>query len=156
MVGGSSVKQTFVGTVTYMSPERIEGQPHSSNSDVWSYGLTVVELALGRYPYFEKSPNKEVKKNKGNRGKSGDKYLEEIMNHFYFYLTFSLSLLPSQPMSFFDLLCMIKQTPSPSLSSSFSSSLVSFCARCLEKNPSLVRRGERGRGRGGSFRKRFI
>jgi len=43
--------ETFAGTVTYMDPGRIAGQLHSSNSDVWSLGLTVMECALGHYPY---------------------------------------------------------------------------------------------------------
>jgi len=42
---------TWVGTVTYMSPERISGRSYSYDSDIWSLGLTLVELALGRYPY---------------------------------------------------------------------------------------------------------
>jgi serine/threonine protein kinase len=40
-----------VGTVTYMSPERIRGDSYSFNSDVWSLGLLLVEAAIGRYPY---------------------------------------------------------------------------------------------------------
>jgi len=42
---------TWVGTVTYMSPERINGKSYSYNSDIWSLGLTLAEAALGRYPY---------------------------------------------------------------------------------------------------------
>ncbi len=42
---------SWVGTVTYMSPERIRGDEYSYDSDVWSMGLTLVECALGRYPY---------------------------------------------------------------------------------------------------------
>lgn len=60
------VADSFVGTVTYMDvsiciismnsrlyqlfssqPARISGQPHTSNSDVWSLGLTIMECALG-------------------------------------------------------------------------------------------------------------
>ena len=33
---------TFVGTVPYMSPERIHGNEYSFASDVWSLGLTLV------------------------------------------------------------------------------------------------------------------
>ena len=40
-----------VGTVTYMSPERIRGERYSFDSDIWSLGLTVVEAAIGRFPY---------------------------------------------------------------------------------------------------------
>lgn len=37
--------------MTYMSPERIKGEEYSYDSDMWSLGLTLVECALGRYPY---------------------------------------------------------------------------------------------------------
>jgi mitogen-activated protein kinase kinase 3 len=42
---------TFLGTVTYMSPERINGQPYSFPADVWALGLAMLECATGRYPY---------------------------------------------------------------------------------------------------------
>eukprot|EP00698_Gefionella_okellyi_P011245 TRINITY_DN2960_c0_g1_i3.p2 TRINITY_DN2960_c0_g1~~TRINITY_DN2960_c0_g1_i3.p2 ORF type:complete len:209 (-),score=43.91 TRINITY_DN2960_c0_g1_i3:836-1462(-) len=43
--------QSFVGTVLYMSPERIQGKEYSYACDVWSLGLTFYECALGRYPF---------------------------------------------------------------------------------------------------------
>lgn len=42
---------SWVGTVHYMSPERISGGSYSFNSDLWSLGLSLLELALGRFPY---------------------------------------------------------------------------------------------------------
>jgi mitogen-activated protein kinase kinase 1 len=42
---------SWVGTVTYMSPERIRGDSYGFNTDVWSLGLLVLECAVGRYPY---------------------------------------------------------------------------------------------------------
>lgn len=51
MASTIGLKQTFVGTTTYMSPERILGTPHTSNSDIWSLGLTIMQCLLGRYPY---------------------------------------------------------------------------------------------------------
>ncbi|KAI5479760.1 mitogen-activated protein kinase kinase 1 [Pseudohyphozyma bogoriensis] len=47
----NSVADTFVGTSTYMSPERISGDPYTVKSDVWSLGITLIELALGRFPF---------------------------------------------------------------------------------------------------------
>jgi serine/threonine protein kinase len=41
---------TFVGTLTYMSPERISGHKYTANSDVWSFGLSIMSVALGTYP----------------------------------------------------------------------------------------------------------
>jgi len=43
---------SWVGTVTYMSPERITGEEYSFNADVWSLGIICVEAVLGRYPYL--------------------------------------------------------------------------------------------------------
>ncbi|XXQ33468.1 mitogen-activated protein kinase kinase [Plasmodiophora brassicae] len=47
----NAVATTFVGTCTYMSPERIIGEDYSFPSDIWSLGITIMECALGRYPY---------------------------------------------------------------------------------------------------------
>ena len=42
---------SWVGTVHYMSPERIQGSAYSYDSDVWSLGITLLELATGAFPY---------------------------------------------------------------------------------------------------------
>ncbi|KAG0144263.1 hypothetical protein CROQUDRAFT_660224 [Cronartium quercuum f. sp. fusiforme G11] len=49
----NSIADTFVGTSTYMSPERIQGAQYTVKSDVWSLGITLIELALGRFPFSE-------------------------------------------------------------------------------------------------------
>lgn len=46
-----SVADTFVGTGTYMAPERIQGAQYTIKSDVWSFGLTLMELAIGKFPF---------------------------------------------------------------------------------------------------------
>jgi len=46
---------TFVGTATYMAPERAAGDEYSFGSDVWSAGMVFYELAAGRYPYASAS-----------------------------------------------------------------------------------------------------
>ncbi|KAF2841913.1 mitogen-activated protein kinase [Patellaria atrata CBS 101060] len=51
-----SVAETFVGTGTYMAPERIQGSSYTVKSDVWSVGLTLMELAIGKFP-FSSDPN---------------------------------------------------------------------------------------------------
>lgn len=45
-----SLATTFTGTSYYMAPERIQGHPYSVTSDVWSLGLTLLEVAKGRFP----------------------------------------------------------------------------------------------------------
>ena len=42
--------QTFVGTFMYMSPERVFGEKYCGKSDCWGLGMTLLSLALGRYP----------------------------------------------------------------------------------------------------------
>lgn len=42
---------TFVGTATHMSPERVLGEDYGFAADIWSLGLCVYELASGKYPY---------------------------------------------------------------------------------------------------------
>ncbi|XP_027126229.1 mitogen-activated protein kinase kinase 3 [Coffea eugenioides] len=42
---------TFVGTVTYMSPERIRNESYSYPADIWSLGLAVFECGTGEFPY---------------------------------------------------------------------------------------------------------
>lgn len=43
--------QSFVGTVTYMSPERLHAGTYSYAADIWSLGLLVSELATGEIPF---------------------------------------------------------------------------------------------------------
>ncbi|KJZ78242.1 hypothetical protein HIM_02280 [Hirsutella minnesotensis 3608] len=47
----NSIADTFVGTSTYMAPERIQGEKYTVKSDVWSYGLSIMELAIGKFPF---------------------------------------------------------------------------------------------------------
>ncbi|KAK1577037.1 hypothetical protein Q3G72_018580 [Acer saccharum] len=42
---------TFVGTVTYMSPERIRNESYSCPADIWSLGLALFECGTGEFPY---------------------------------------------------------------------------------------------------------
>jgi mitogen-activated protein kinase kinase 1 len=46
---------TWVGTVTYMSPERIKGNSYSFSADVWALGVIVVEATLGRCVHVKMS-----------------------------------------------------------------------------------------------------
>ena len=40
-----------------MSPERLQGSQYSVASDLWSLGLSLVEMALGCYPIPPPDPN---------------------------------------------------------------------------------------------------
>lgn len=59
----ASVAKTNIGCQSYMAPERISsggvaqaganpgGGTYSVQSDIWSLGLSIIECAMGRYPY---------------------------------------------------------------------------------------------------------
>ena len=51
MLHTNDSKSSWVGTLMYMSPERFRGEHYNANTDIWSLGLTIMECALGYYPY---------------------------------------------------------------------------------------------------------
>lgn len=55
-----SLATTFTGTSYYMAPERIKGQSYTVTSDVWSLGLTLLEVAQGRFPYHTTDEDKKT------------------------------------------------------------------------------------------------
>ena len=46
----NSIASTFVGTQYYMAPERITGGNYSITSDIWSLGMSLLEVANGDFP----------------------------------------------------------------------------------------------------------
>ncbi|EER26881.1 hypothetical protein D8B26_005567 [Coccidioides posadasii str. Silveira] len=62
----ASIAKTNIGCQSYMAPERIaggvpsagpDGGTYSVQSDIWSLGLSIIECAIGRYPYPPESYN---------------------------------------------------------------------------------------------------
>ena len=50
MDGSAAKATTYLGTLMYMSPERVEGSGYGFNSDVWSLGLSLMTCAMGDFP----------------------------------------------------------------------------------------------------------
>jgi hypothetical protein len=51
----SSSGRGLVGTLAYMAPEQLEGQPYTTASDVYSFGLVWFEMLTGELPFKARS-----------------------------------------------------------------------------------------------------
>uniref|UniRef100_A0A674MVX2 Dual specificity mitogen-activated protein kinase kinase 1 n=1 Tax=Takifugu rubripes TaxID=31033 RepID=A0A674MVX2_TAKRU len=130
-----SMANSFVGTRSYMSPERLQGTHYSVQSDIWSMGLSLVEMAIGRFPipppdakeleqifgfpvegeaaFTESSPKPRAP------GRPGMSYGSDSR----------------PPMAIFELLDYIVNEPPPKLPAIFSAEFQDFVNKCLVKNP---------------------
>lgn len=54
--GEAGTCDAFVGTLKYMSPERMRSEKYGYSADVWSLGLVLMECATDAFPYQVKNP----------------------------------------------------------------------------------------------------
>lgn len=119
-----SMANSFVGTRSYMSPERLQGTYYSVQSDIWSLGLSLVEMAIGKYP-IPPPDAKTLAKIFGPK-KTDDESVHSPTHGN-----------GPKPMAIFELLDYIVNEPPPKLPSGiFTDEFRDFVDRCLKKNPS--------------------
>ncbi|XKL60869.1 hypothetical protein PGB90_007926 [Kerria lacca] len=115
-----SMANSFVGTRSYMSPERLQGTHYSVQSDIWSLGLSLVEMAIGMYPI--PPPDEQT--------------LASIFNPNPEPTESNSNSSGPRAMAIFELLDYIVNEPPPKLPPNiFSKEFENFVDHCLKKNP---------------------
>lgn len=115
-----SMANSFVGTRSYMSPERLQGTHYSVQSDIWSLGLSLVEMAIGMYPI----PPPDVSS------------IDAMLSCNDGLSQANQTIIEPKAMAIFELLEFIVNEPPPKLEHpSFSDNFKDFVDKCLKKNP---------------------
>lgn len=146
-----SMANSFVGTRSYMSvsihsysiysnllniassqqPERLQGTHYSVQSDIWSLGLSLIEMSIGMYPIpppDSSTLEKIFGPADGTEASGGDPSNPADLK--------PLIVIEPKTMAIFELLNYIVNEPPPKLEHRiFSEEFKEFVDKCLKKNP---------------------
>ncbi|KNZ77276.1 Dual specificity protein kinase FUZ7 [Termitomyces sp. J132] len=109
----NSIANTFVGTSIYMSVKRIQGAEYSVKSDVWSLGISLIELATSRFPFSDSCRTARRRSR---------------------YTNTSTGNGSGETMSIIELMHQIVKEPAPRLGSGFALEEEEFVDACLLKD----------------------
>ena len=56
LAGNATLRQTFCGTLDYISPEMAQGEYYGLHTDNWSIGILIFELLTGELPFVRAGP----------------------------------------------------------------------------------------------------
>ncbi|XP_037040686.1 dual specificity mitogen-activated protein kinase kinase dSOR1 [Bradysia coprophila] len=128
-----SMANSFVGTRSYMSPERLQGTHYSVQSDIWSLGLSLIEMSIGMYPIPPPDSSTLEKIFGPNSGNISGSSASDIANMVDLKPTATIE---PKTMAIFELLDYIVNEPPPKLEHPiFSEEFKDFVDKCLKKNP---------------------
>lgn len=102
-------RQTVIGTPYWMAPEVMNETGYDVGADIWSLGITCIEMAEGRPPHHDLHPLRVLYKSL------------DIFPHFYFLK--AIFLIPNNP------------PPTLEKPENFSPLFNDFISQCLIKDP---------------------
>lgn len=60
--GKTARNMTLCGSMDYMAPEILLHEPHDQRVDIWSFGVIMYELLLGKTPFYHENPREQGRK----------------------------------------------------------------------------------------------
>ncbi|XP_061630523.1 dual specificity mitogen-activated protein kinase kinase 1 isoform X2 [Phyllopteryx taeniolatus] len=128
------IPEQILGKIS-IAPERLQGTHYSVQSDIWSMGLSLVEMAIGRFP-IPPPDTKELEHIFGTQVGGGNSAESSPKAGPPGRLGSSYGSDSRPPMAIFELLDYIVNEPPPKLPGMlFSSEFQDFVNKCLIKNP---------------------
>lgn len=115
-------------------PERLNGSPYSVQSDIWSLGLSLIEMSIGMYPI--PMPDQSTLDKIFGPSSSGNICTPSTSDIANMVNLRPAAIIEPKTMAIFELLEHILNEPPPKLEHPiFSEEFKDFVDKCLKKNP---------------------